>query len=53
MTMMKYVCELIQRHMTLLLKVNKTQADIDEIDWLKYKLRLVKKAQRKVIYGGV
>lgn len=51
MTTIKYVCGLMQRHMSLVMKRYKSQEDIDEIHWLKYKLRLVRKAQRKVLYG--
>lgn len=48
MSLIKYTCQLIQRHMTLTFQMHKTEAEDDELVWLDYKLRLVQRAQRRI-----
>lgn len=47
MSLIKYTCQLIQRHMTLTFQMHKTEDEKDELVWLDYKIRLVKRAQRR------
>lgn len=47
MSLIKYTCQLIQRHMTLTFQMHKTEDEKDELVWLDYKLRLVQRAQRR------
>lgn len=47
MTLIQYTYQLVQRHMTLSLKLYKTAEDIEELIWLTYKLNLVRRAQRR------
>ncbi|WP_171034346.1 hypothetical protein [Marinilactibacillus psychrotolerans] len=51
MTLMEYVCGLINRHMQLSRLRTRSVAETNELEWLSYKLKRVKNAQRKVIYG--
>ncbi|MFL2076414.1 hypothetical protein [Marinilactibacillus psychrotolerans] len=51
MTTIKYVCGLINRHMQLSMLRNKNASETSELEWLSYKLKRVREAQRKVIYG--
>lgn len=51
MTTIKYVCGLINRHMALSVNRNRSTNETNELEWLSYKLKRVRKAQRKVIYG--
>lgn len=47
MSLIKYTCQLVRRHMELTFKLNKTESETDELNWLDYKLKLVKRAQRR------
>lgn len=47
MTEIQYTCQLIQRHMTLSMKLHKTEDDAQELNWLDYKLRLIRRAHRR------
>lgn len=47
MTLIQYSCQLVQQHTTLKMKRDKTQKENEELDWLGYKLQLVRNAQRR------
>lgn len=47
MSLIKYTCQLVQRHMELNFKLHKTQSEEDELNWLNYKIKLVRRAQMR------